>query len=64
MIMSRIVFATDLHLADGHEGFEAFAGDLQEIGALAPDLLVVGGDICLWDEGSGDRFQALLRDLP
>ena len=55
---SRVVFATDLHLADGHGGFEAFAAD------LAPDLLVLGGDICLWDSGSGDQLQDLLRDLP
>ena len=44
---SRVVFATDLHLADGHGGFEAFAADLEEIADLAPDLLVLGGDICL-----------------
>jgi predicted MPP superfamily phosphohydrolase len=61
---SRVVFATDLHLADGHGGFEAFAADLEEIADLAPDLLVLGGDICLWDSGSGDRLQDLLRDLP
>lgn len=45
MTASRVVFATDLHLADGHGGFEAFAADLEEIADLAPDLLVLGGEI-------------------
>lgn len=62
--MSRVVFATDLHLTEGHGGLEAFAVDLKEIAALKPDLLVVGGDICLWEPGAGDQVQRLVADQP
>ncbi len=62
--MSRIVFATDLHLTEGHGGQDAFAMDLREIAALAPDLLVLGGDVCLWESGAGDHLQDLLGTLP
>lgn len=58
--MSRIVFATDLHLTEGQGGQQAFAEDLHEIDALRPDLLVIGGDICLWETGAGDQVQSLL----
>jgi 3',5'-cyclic AMP phosphodiesterase CpdA len=61
--MSRLVFATDLHLTEGHGGLDAFVTDLQEIAALAPDLLVLGGDVCLWETGAGDHLQQLLHDL-
>lgn len=60
--MSRIVFATDLHLTEGNGGLEAFAADLDEISASQPDLLVQGGDICLWEQGAGDRLRAMLQD--
>lgn len=63
-VMSRLVFATDLHLTEGHGGLDAFISDLQEIAALAPDLLVLGGDVCLWETGAGDHLQQLLHDLP
>jgi 3',5'-cyclic AMP phosphodiesterase CpdA len=63
-IMSRLVFATDLHLTEGHGGLDAFAVDLQEIAALSPDLLVLGGDVCLWEPGAGEHLQHLLHDLP
>ncbi|HCV24224.1 MAG TPA: hypothetical protein DGN59_12260, partial [Candidatus Latescibacteria bacterium] len=62
--MSRIVFATDLHLTEGDGGMDVFPTDLQEIDALSPDLLVVGGDICLWEEGAGDHLQAQLEQAP
>ncbi len=62
--LSRVVFATDLHLTEGQEGVRAFVDDLTEIVALSPDLLVLGGDICLWEAGAGDLLQGLLRDLP
>ncbi len=58
--MSCLVFATDLHLTEGQGGLLPFATDLQEIAALSPDLLVLGGDICLWEAGAGDRLQKLL----
>ncbi|MBT4613267.1 MAG: hypothetical protein HOC05_24680, partial [Gemmatimonadetes bacterium] len=60
--MSRIVFATDLHLTEGQGGLGPFTTDLQEISALSPDLLVMGGDICLWETGAGDRLQQLLGE--
>lgn len=62
--MSRVLFATDLHLTDGQGGVDAFAADLEQIRALVPDLLVLGGDICLWQQSAGDRMQGLLQDLP
>lgn len=62
--MSRLVFATDLHLTEGQGGLAPFTTDLQEICALEPDLLVMGGDICLWEPGAGDELQRLLDPLP
>ena len=64
--MARIVFATDLHLNDGREGLTSFAADLAAIAALEPrpDLVVCGGDICLWEPSAGAPLQALLRDFP
>ncbi|MEE3337232.1 MAG: calcineurin-like phosphoesterase C-terminal domain-containing protein [Candidatus Latescibacterota bacterium] len=62
--VSRIVFATDLHLTEGDGGMDVFPTDLQEIDTLSPDLLVVGGDICLWEEGAGDHLQAQLEQAP
>ena len=60
--MSRIVFATDLHLTEGQGGLTPFTTDLQEISTLSPDLLVIGGDICLWETGAGDQLQHLLGE--
>jgi predicted phosphodiesterase len=60
--MSRIVFATDLHLTEGQGGLAPFTTDLQEISTLSPDLLVMGGDICLWETGAGDQLQHLLGE--
>jgi len=60
--MSRIVFATDLHLTEGQGGLAPFTTDFQEISTLSPDLLVMGGDICLWETGAGDPLQQLLGE--
>ena len=62
--MTRLVFATDLHLTEGQGGLDPFTTDLQEIAALEPDLLVMGGDICLWEPGAGDHLQRLLDKAP
>ena len=64
--MSRVVFATDLHLTENGGGIEAFRTDLESIAELQPDLVVQGGDICLWEDGAGDQLQRLLEahDLP
>lgn len=65
--MPRIVFATDPHITEGDGGgLAAFETDLAEIAALdpRPDLLVNGGDICLWEPGAGDRLADLLHDYP
>lgn len=62
----RLVFVTDVHLTEGIESEARFARDLAEIRALTPrpDLLVFGGDVCLWSAGAATAFLDLLHDYP
>lgn len=62
----RIAFITDIHLNEGVDSVKRFTRDLKEISALAPppELLVFGGDICLWSAGAASAFQELLQDCP
>ena len=64
--MHRLVFATDIHLTEGIDSEARFARGLAEIRALtpSPDLLVFGGDVCLWSAGAATTFLDLLRDYP
>ncbi len=62
--MQRLVLVTDVHLTEGLESRERFARDLEEIRRLEPDLLVFGGDVCLWSEEATGAFLELLRDFP
>lgn len=64
--MPRILFVTDIHLLEGQQGPALFARDLDEIRNLEPrpDLMVLGGDICLWSSRAGDLYLDLLRDYP
>ena len=59
--MSRVVFATDFHLTEGQDSLASFAVDVEEIAALSPDLLVMGGDVCLWKDDAGEAMQELLQ---
>lgn len=64
--MPRLVFVTDIHLTEGVDSEARFTRDLAEIHALTPppDLLVFGGDVCLWSADATRTFQELLRDCP
>lgn len=64
--MHRLVFVTDIHLTEGVDSEKRFGRDLEEIRALEPppDLVVFGGDVCLWSEGAAGMFLNLLRDYP
>jgi len=64
--MPRLVFATDIHLTEGIDSEARFARDLAEILALdpRPDLLVFGGDICLWSAGAATTFLDRLQGYP
>ncbi len=57
---ARIVFASDMHLRKkGAEHADMLAALIKE---LAPELLLLGGDISEYDEGER-RFLELLRDI-
>jgi len=64
--MHRLVFLTDIHLTEGMDSQARFARDLAEIRSLTPtpDLLISGGDICLWSAEATAAFQEALRDCP
>ena len=64
--MNRLVFVTDVHLTEGLESEVRFARDLEEIRRLEPrpDLLVFGGDVCLWSEEASGVFLELLGGFP
>ena len=64
--MRRLVFVTDIHLTEGIDSEERLARDLEEIRALKPrpDLVVFGGDVCLWSDGAAGTFLDMLRDYP
>lgn len=64
--MPRLVFITDIHLTEGIDSEARFARDVAEIHALepVPDLLVCGGDICLWSDGAAQTWLDLFRDSP
>lgn len=64
--MHRLVFVTDIHLSEGLDSSARFSRDLAEIRALEPrpDLMVCGGDVCLWSADAGGVFLDLLRDCP
>ena len=61
-IMPRLVFVTDIHLTEGIDSHQRFAGDLAEIDRLEPrpGLLVMGGDICLESPGAAARYDELM----
>ena len=64
--MHRLVFITDIHLTEGLDSVARFSRDLAEIRALEPrpDLMVCGGDVCLWSADAAGIFLDLLRDCP